>query len=165
MNIEYNDNNYNLTFDMTSNLLEKIMNIHFFELFFDLNKNMIETINIEKSDSDKYTIILLLKHYFKELGVKQKYLKLNLHHDIINECFTIQTNKQLFMDIIKNTELLNIDIFFKYNRITNNKYSFEIKVTKIDTEDLEDIGIEKMTGKIIIKIFNNLKEYIEKSIC
>ena len=35
----------------------------------------------------------------------------------------------------------------------------------MDTEHLEDIGIEKMIGKIIIKIFNNLKEYIEKNTC
>jgi hypothetical protein len=165
MNIEYTDNNYKLTFDISSQLLDKIMNIHFFELFFDLNKNMIETINIENVDSNKYTIILLLKHYFKELGVKQKYLKLNLIHDITNECFIIQTNNLLFMEIIKNTELLNIDIFFKYNKITDSRYLFVIKVIKMDTEHLEDIGIEKMIGKIIIKIFNNLKEYIEKNTC
>ena len=164
MNIEYN-NNYKLTFDMSSNLLEKIINIHFFQLFFDLNKNMIESINIENTDLNKYSIVLLLKHYFKELGIKQKYLKLDLHHDLTKECFIIQTNNELFMDIIKNTELLNIDVFFKYNKITNSKYSFVITVTNMDTTHLEDIGIEKMIGKIIIKIFNNLKEYIEKSIC
>jgi hypothetical protein len=57
MKIEYKDNIYNLQFDISSNMLfDKLLNIHFFELFFDVNKNIIENKHIENVELNKYNI-------------------------------------------------------------------------------------------------------------
>ena len=162
MKIEYKDNIYKLQFDITSNMLfEKILNIQFIDLFFDVNKNIIEDKTIQNIELNKYHIYLKLTHFFKELGITQKCINLNLIHDVKECVFIINTNENLI--ISENIELLHIKALLKYKKITDNKYLFDVIIENEDS-DIEDIGIEKIVGKIIIKIFNNLKEYIEKNI-
>ena len=162
MKIEYKDNSYNLQFDITSNMLfEKLLNIHFFELFFDVNKNIIEDKKIQNIELNNYNIYLNLTNFFKEKGISQKCINLDVVHNIKDKIFIINTNNNLIVD--ENIELLHINALIKYKKITDNNYLFEIIIENEDI-DIQDIGIEKIVGKIIIKIFNNLKEYIEKNI-
>ena len=162
MKIEYKDNIYNLKFDISSNMLfEKLLNIQFFELFFDVNKNIIEDKKIQNIELNKYNIYLKLTHFFKELGISQKCINLEVTQDIKENYFIINTNDKIIVS--ENIELLHIKVLIKYRKITENNYLFEIIIENEDF-DIEDIGIEKIVGKIIIKIFNNLKEYIEKNI-
>jgi len=162
MKIEYKDNIYKLKFDITSNILfEKILNIHFFDLFFDVNKNIIENKMIQNIELNKYYIYLKLTHFFKELGITQKCVNLELIHDIKECAFIINTKENIIVD--ENIELLYINALIKYKKITDNNYLFDV-IIENEEFDIEDIGIEKVVGKIIIKIFNNLKEYIEKNI-
>jgi len=162
MKIEYKDYIYKLQFDITSNMLfEKLLNIHFFELFFDVNKNIIEDKKIQNIELNNYNIYLKLTHFFKELGITQKCVNLELIHNIKENAFIINTKENIIVD--ENIELLHINALIKYKKITDNNYLFEIIIENEDI-DIQDIGIEKIVGKIIIKIFNNLKEYIEKNI-
>jgi len=162
MKIEYKDNIYNLQFDISSNMLfEKLLNIEFFNVFFDVNKNIIENKHIENVELNKYNIYLKLTHFFKELGISQKCINLEVTQDMKENSFIINTNDNLIVS--ENIELLHIKVLIKYKKTTENNYFFEIKIENEDF-DIEDIGIEKLVGKIIIKIFNNLKEYIEKNI-
>jgi hypothetical protein len=162
MKIEYKDNIYKLQFDITSNMLfEKLLNIHFFDLFFDVNKNVIEDKNIQNIELNKYYIYLKLTHFFKELGITQKCVNLELMHNMKENAFIINTNENIIVN--ENIELLHINALIKYKKITDNIYLFDV-IIENEELDIEDMGIEKLVGKIIIKIFNNLKEYIEKNI-
>ena len=162
MKIEYKDNIYKLQFDITSNMLfEKLLNIHFFDLFFDVNKNIIENKNIQNIELNKYYIYLKLTHFFKELGISQKCINLELIHNMKENVFIINTNENIIVN--ENIELLHISALIKYKKITDNNYLFDVRIENEEL-DIEDMNIEKLVGKIIIKIFNNLKEYIEKNI-
>jgi hypothetical protein len=156
MKIEYKENGYKLWFDMN---ISKI-NVDLIYLLLEVNKNIIESKKILCIDENKYTIQLLLKHLFKDLGIHQKYLSFDLHHDREKNCFTMNTNN----NVIENIELLNINISIQYQFIKDIQYLFYVKIQNIDSIDVEEFGIEKVIGKIIIKIFNNLKEYVEGNI-
>ena len=159
MKIEYNDNTYNLTFsiDRVGNLL----NMNLLYLFFEVNRNIIDS-KIIKDDNGFF----LITHLFKDIGIKQKYLKVNMCHDSLNNIFTINTQNELDFEIPKNTEILEVDISIKYYKLSDLHYSFQVNIeNKNVDENIQHFKVEKIVGKFIIKLFNNLKEYIEGNIC
>ena len=97
------------------------------------------------------------------MGVKQQYLKVKMNHDIENNCFSIKPQEDLNFINPPNTEMLNIDVVIKYNKIDDSNYSFYVIIDLC--KNIEDFNLDKIIGKIIIKLFNNLKEYIEGNIC
>jgi hypothetical protein len=87
-------------------------------------------------------------------------------HDIKNNMFRIITNNKLNFNVPKNTEILDIDILIKYKKLTDLNYSFHVIIeNKNIEENIAHFKVEKLIGKFIIKLFNNLKEYIEGNVC
>lgn len=157
MKINYEDNEYTLTFTIHN---IKQINMNLIYLFFDVNKNIIDYTEI--NDNNVY---FLIKNLFKDLGVKQQYLKINMNHNIENNCFYIKTQKNLLFNIPINTELLDIDVLINYNKLSHLDYSFSVVIQFPNSININNFNLDKIIGKFIIKLFNNLKEYIERNIC
>ena len=159
MKINYENNTYTLSFCIDN--VVNLINMNLIYLFFELNKNIIDDKIINDDNA-----IFLIKHLFKDIGVKQQYLKVNMTHDMDNSCFYIKTQKDLVFDIPQKSELLNMDVLIKYAKLTESNYSFNVIIKVIDSQiNIEDFNLDKIIGKFIIKLFNNLKEYIERNIC
>jgi hypothetical protein len=68
MKIDYNDNIYTLTFCIDN--VEKFINMKLLHLFFEVNKNIIDDKIINNNNG-----FFLIKHLFKDIGIKQKELR------------------------------------------------------------------------------------------
>jgi hypothetical protein len=159
MKIDYKENIYTLTFNISN--VEKVLNMSFLFLFLEVNKNIIDNKIINNNNG-----FILVKHLFKDMGIKQQYLQINMIHNIEDNCFHIKTQKDLFFNIPNNTEMLDINILIKYIKTTDLNYSFSVTIENINSQiNIKDFNLDKIIGKFIIKLFNNLKEYIEENIC
>jgi len=156
MKIEFENECYKLSFPISKKI--KIDN-SFLWLIFEINNNIINEKKIENITENSFTIYILLKHFFKEFGTKIKYMYFDVKHDLINKKIHFQTKSPL----LNNTnELLNLDIMIKYeNTLEQNNLLITIQNNDIP----EDLGLENFISKIIIKIFKNLKEYLESQLC
>jgi len=158
MKIQYENNTYSLSFDITN--VEQLLNMNLIYLFFEVNNNIIEYKFIQDNNG-----IFLIKHLFKDLGIKQQYLKVNMNHDTENNCFIIKSQNNIPFNISNNSDLLDLNILINYNKINQKNYSFDVIIKINDSQiNIEDYNLDKIIGKFIIKLFNNLKEYIEKNI-
>lgn len=159
MKINYENNIYTLSFNISK--VEKVMNMNLLYLFFEVNKNIIDNKIIDNDNG-----FILVKHLFKDMGVRQQYLQINMSHDIENNCFHIKTQKEVFFNVPNNTEMLDINILIKYIKLIDSSYSFCVIIKNMNSQiNIEDFNLDKIIGKFIIKLFNNLKEYIEENIC
>lgn len=159
MKINYEDNTYTLTFNI--NKVEKVMNMSLLYLFFEVNKNIIDNKIIDNDNG-----FILVKHLFKDMGIRQQYLQINMSHDKENNCFHIKTQKEIFFNVPNNTEMLDINILIKYIKLIDSSYSFCVIIKNMNSQiNIEDFNLDKIIGRFIIKLFNNLKEYIEENIC
>jgi len=159
MKINYENNTYTLSFDIKN--VEKLINMNLLYLFFEVNKNIIDYKLIKDNNG-----VFLIKHLFKDMGIKQQYLQVNMIHDVEDNHFYIKPYKDLNFNIPDNTELLDIDVLINYSKTTHALYSFNVKIHIIDPKiKIEDFNLDKIIGKFIIKLFNNLKEYVERNIC
>jgi len=162
MSISYNNNIYtvNLKFNNNHIYLKNLLNNNLFSLFYEINKNIIDSFEIIKIDEQKCKIFLILKHLFKDLGISQTYLFLIVNHDIDNNCFIIET--QQYQQEMEKYNVLNMDqlkpqILIKY--IVNNDFNYDIHVN-ISNIIIQEKYLQNLIGNIIIKLFNNLKIFI-----
>ena len=70
-----NKNNYKLTFAMENNniVLSKIIDFSLIKLIYDLNDDVYEKVNIEQLNDSEAIITLLMKHFFEDLGLPQRF--------------------------------------------------------------------------------------------
>ena len=68
-------NHYSLTFTMENNkiVLSKIIDFNLIKLIYDLNPDVYEKVNIETLNNDEVNLTLLMKHFFEDLGLPQRY--------------------------------------------------------------------------------------------
>ena len=71
----FNKNNYKLTFTMENKniVLSKIIDFSLIKLIYDLNDDVYEIVNIEQLNDSEVIITLLMKHFFQDLGLPQKF--------------------------------------------------------------------------------------------
>ena len=156
MKIQFENECYKLYFPISKNI--KIDN-SFLWLLFEVNNSIITEKKIENITDNSFTIYVLLKHFFKEFGTKIKYMYFDVKHDFNNKKIHLQSKSP----ILENpNELLNLDIFIEYET-TLEQHNLLVTIQNNDIP--EDLGLENFISKIIIKIFKNLKEYLERQIC
>jgi hypothetical protein len=159
-------NKYTLHFQMENNhiYLSKVINFSLIQLIYELNPDIYENIELKKINEEEGIAIILIKHFFEDLGLPQRYSFINIkkHSEkdkIIFKAQTIKAEKPT--GIPKEAEILSIDDFTCVcNMITQHKGDFSFHINFNSGLQLPPF-VEKMIGVIIHKIFKRVKQFIE----
>ena len=159
-------NHYNLTFTMENNkiVLSKIIDFNLIKLIYDLNPDVYEKVNIETLNNDEVILTLLMKHFFEDLGLPQRYSFIHMKK-VDEECkinFIAQSIKSHKPEgMPEDAELMALQNMIAIcDIITPHKVNFSFNVI-FDGEMNFPPFAEKMVGMILHKIFKRVKQFIE----
>jgi hypothetical protein len=164
----YGFNKYLLEFDIENKniYMEKIIDFSLLELIYKLNPDIYEHKDFNKINENEVIVIILMKHFFEDLGLPQRYSFMNIKK-------LIEKNKILFkaqtiiqsekpQKIPKEAEILNIDnLTCICDLITPHKVKISFDIN-FNSGFAIPLFAEKLIGVIIHKIFKRLKLFIEK---
>jgi len=160
-------NNFELAYTLENNNLNlvDIINFDFIKLVYDLNKDMYEYTNITKISETNAKLTCVMKPFFEDLGVLQKYSYMEIHK-------YVEYNKITFVSTPITTE--------KPDKIPKNAEHVKIKqitsVCSIETPHKINVHnniiiheshkippfLEKFLGNMLCKIFSRIKLFIDK---
>jgi hypothetical protein len=159
-------NHYNLIFTMENNNinLSKIVDFSLIKLIYDLNSDVYEKVNIEKLNDNEAIITLLMKHFFEDLGLPQRFSYVHMkkfveERKIIFHSQSIKSHKPPNMP--DDSELMAIKNMISIcDIITPHKVLFSFNITFDEEMNIPPFA-EKMVGIISHKIFKRVKQFIE----
>lgn len=165
--IKCKKNHYNLIFAMENQniILSKIIDFNLIKLIYDLNPDVYESSNIEYLNDNECIINLLMKHFFEDLGLPQRFSFMHINKNIKDNqitfhCQTIKTHRPPTMP--PDAELFNIDQMINIcDIITPHKIVFNFNIIFNPNMNVPPFA-EKIVGTIVRKIFNRVKQFIEK---
>ena len=111
----YGVNKYLLEYDMENKdiYMAKIIDFSLIQLIYNLNPDIYEHIEFNKIDDTHIVAILLMKHFFEDIGLPQRYSFMNIKKLIEQEriLFKAETiiQKEKPQKIPHEAEILNID--------------------------------------------------------
>lgn len=170
--LTFNDNNkhYNLNFQTVTNNfnIEKYTNFNIYKLLFELNKDLIDSIEIINQISDNKANVLII---FKEIGENIKIPK-NYLYLTVNKYYI---NKEILFESINNENISEIK-----NKISGcNRTTCQHSLLKITYNDIiltfnydfqfnipyqKSYFIDNIIALLIKKVFYKLKVFIENPI-
>jgi hypothetical protein len=163
---KFGTNHYCTTFYIKNDnfRLSDIINFDLIKLMYDLNPDIYELVQLEKlGDNDAYCL-LILKHFFEDLGLPQRYAYLHMHKSIVGDTIVFDAASD-YANLPS-----NIPTSCKPTAIKNIKSVCEI-ITPHEIQFTHNIYfneanimpgfVEKMVGVIINKIFKRVKQFIE----
>jgi hypothetical protein len=165
------DNDYYSSFCLNNPniILPQIIDFNLMKLIYDLNTDIYEKTNLTINDDDTAVITVLLKHFFKDLGLPQKYSVLQMQR-ILDEdkiIFIGQTKNNIDSEYLTNygipinAELLSISNIKNICKIVNpHKIDCSFYIT-FDKNITIPPFVEKIISNIIHKIFIRVKQFIE----
>lgn len=160
-------NNYSLSFYLENNhfLLAKIINFDMIKLIYDLNVDIYQDIHLNKINENEATINLLLKHLFEDAGLPQRYSYLHIHkyeqdNKIIFNGKSIKTETPIHMPADAEQAPIE-DMNLEFHILTPHKLLFNCNVIFEKTMTVPAVA-ERLIGMILYKIFNRLKQFIDK---
>ena len=160
-------NQYHLQFSIQNNFirLPDILNFDLVKLIYDLNGDIYEKVILEKLNDDEATITLLMKHFFVDMGLPQRYAFIHVGKEILEN---------------NNIQFITVPILSeKPEIIPTEAERIPLKSTKLLCEILNEHKVnlhcfilfnehskippfmEKFIGLIFNKIFNRVKQFIE----
>ena len=172
------ENEYLFEFFLENNkiALDKIIDFSLFQLIYVLNQDVLDKINIEHIDKNNINMLVILRHFMEDLGVKQKYSYVHIEKVIENNKIffystTIQNRNPFIngngnlnniredgLELIKMRENIGVCEILSPNKVF---FSFHIYFNE---NMFIPSFIEKITKNILFKIFDRIKEYIEKMV-
>jgi hypothetical protein len=80
ININIDENILNIHFSIHNKYknIASLINVNLFKLLYTLNDDFYENYQIYNDTNDKFNSVILLKHFFKDLGISQKYIHIEL---------------------------------------------------------------------------------------
>ena len=166
------DNDYYSSFCLNNPniILSQIIDFNLMKLVYDLNTEIYEKTNLTINDDGTAIITVLLKHFFKDLGLPQKYSVLQMQR-ILDEdkiIFMGKTKQNIDVteirtnyDIPTNAELLSIsDIKNICTILSPHKIACVFYIT-FDKNITIPPFVEKIISNITHKIFIRVKQFIE----
>jgi len=160
-------NKFNLSFSIENkNIhLASIINFDFIKLIYELNPDIYEKVILQKTEEeDNASIILIMKHFFNDLGFPQKYSYINLKKSNQNEniYFDGRSNfSEKPAEIPNEVELLpveNLNIECIY--VSPHKFNFNFIILFHNSLVIPSF-IEKVIAMIVNKLFNRVKQFVE----
>ena len=159
-------NQYKLDFSIQNEriIIANILDFNLIKLIYDLNPDVYEYVNIEKINENEAIATLLIKHFFEDLGLPQKYSYMNMKR--ITEPNKIIFHSQSIRNIRPNgmppdSEPMNMkDLICNCVSETQHKVNFVVNVIFHENTHVPPFA-EKMIGMILFKIFKRVKQFIE----
>jgi hypothetical protein len=142
------------------------MDFHFIKLFNEVNSDIYKVIEWNDINENTINIVILVKHFFEELGISQKYLnlKINKVKERSKTTFSISTfsNKhpQNIAPEIENIIITHMSIELK--NCTPNKLALS-SIIQLDINTTIPTFVDKLIGNIVCKLFVRIKQFIEKA--
>lgn len=166
------DNIFNIRFAILNNRvhLPNVINFSFVRLIYDLNPDVYDYVDVKISeDGEEARFLVTMKHFFKEFGLPQRYSSLQVTKTVNHEQNTIEfygkTNpSEKPPNLPKKAELLPLEhMNIKCVVVSNHEVEFRVEFIFESNFNLIPM-IEKLAGKILHKIFNNTKLFIQSMI-
>jgi hypothetical protein len=161
-------NQYKLTFSMENEhiVLSKVIDFELIKLIYDLNPDVYEKVVIEKNtDGNEAVITLLMKHFFEDLGLPQRFSFIHIkkfceERKITFVSQSIKTHRPEGMP--EDAELMSIKNMTSIcDIVTPHLINFSFNII-FDASMIVPPFAEKMVGMILHKIFKRVKQFIEK---
>ena len=161
-----NHNNYNASFSVENQniRLDKIINFDLIQLIYNLNPDIYEYVHLEKLNENEAIITLIMKNFFEDFGLPQKYSYMHMKKTVNNNqiVFDAQAIQQGKPDTIppdaqpvsfsKMTSICYLE--------TPHKIRFTYNVS-MDEGRMIPPFVEKFVGIASNKIFTRVKQFIE----
>ena len=162
----FNKNNYKLTFTIENNniVLPKIIDFSLIKLIYDLNDDVYEKVNIEQINDSEAIITLLMKHFFEDLGLPQRFSYIYMKKIVEERKITFVSESiksQRPPNMPQDAELMIIENMISiFDIVTPHKVNFSCNIIFEQSMKVPPFA-EKMTGMISNKIFKRVKQFIE----
>ena len=162
----FNKNNYKLTFTIENNniVLPKIIDFSLIKLIYDLNDDVYEKVNIEQLNDSEAFITLLMKHFFEDLGLPQRFSFMHMKKTVEERKITFiseSIKSQRPPNMPQDSELMAIENMISiFDIVTPHKVNFSCIIIFEQSMKVPSFA-EKMTGMISNKIFKRVKQFIE----
>jgi hypothetical protein len=159
-------NKYKLRFHLENNniYIEKIIDFPLIKLVYDLNPDVYEQTSIEMIGNNQAKVTLLLKHFFEDLGLPQRYSYVHMtkHMERNNVTFvtkSITTEKPTGMPI--DSELMPIqDLIGSFDIVSPHIANVTFNIL-FDERFNIPVFAEKIIAQILFKVFTRVKQFIE----
>lgn len=166
--IRSSENNYCITFKIKNNdiILPKIINFDLLKLVYELNPDIYEQTDMNIIDENNAKTIILMKHFFKDLGKEQSYFSLNIikvdDNDNCTKFISSPNNIDRLPEFIPNeAKHFPINgIIFLFEKISNHEIKFTCNMEIKKGIKIPQM-IEKFIGTLLHKIFKRVKLFIE----
>jgi hypothetical protein len=172
--VKFSSNNFNLTFSLENKYINvpAIINFELIKLIYDLNPDIYEKVLVKKNNEEEAIITLLMKHFFVDLGLPQKYSNVLMRKKIIvnendNNNLQIQFSTSTVLlkerpDFIPDeAEMVQIEkLNIVVDCISSSVCVFNCFIV-FNRQFHMPPFMEKMIGVIINKVFNRVKQFIE----
>tara|TARA_B000000477_G_scaffold104133_1_gene93994 strand:+ start:276 stop:860 length:585 start_codon:yes stop_codon:yes gene_type:complete len=163
-------NTFSLTFRLKNEKIQlsKIINLKLYTLLYELNKDIIENVEILSETETESTILLIFRQFGAELGMSQKYMCLHTVMDadieqgsIIMRSETATSGRDNLKGISNCEEIIspytNLFVTMKSETEAIIDYIFNMEM-----DDELPIYMENMIGVLMKKTLLRVKEFIEK---
>ena len=166
------DNIFNIRFAILNNHvnLPNVINFGFVRLIYDLNPDVYDFVDVTISeDGEEARFLVTMKHFFKEFGSPQRYSSLQVTQSINHEQNIIEfygkTNpSEKPPNLPKKAELLPLEhMNIKCVIVSNHEVEFRVELI-FESKFCLIPMVEKLAGKILHKIFNNTKLFIQSMV-
>ena len=161
-------NHYMLSFSIQNQHihLPSIVNFDLVKLIYDLNGDIYEKVHLEKINEDEAVITLVMKHFFADMGLPQRYSYLHTRKQsdgafIIFDSQSIYSEKPDKDMVPEEAVLVPMEsIKMVCELVTESKMNLNCSVRFHEKHNVPAF-MEKFVGMIVHKIFNRLKQFIE----
>jgi len=158
---------YSIDFSIENNNIrvEKIIDFSLIKLIYDLNPDIYIYSVIEKISETEANVTLLMKHFFEDIGMPQRYSYVHMTKHI-EENQIVFTSRSITdhvpENIPENAKLLIINNMSCTCKIESpHKILFTFDVHFDSSRFKPPPPVERMIGVILNKIFKRVKQFIE----
>jgi len=160
-----NTNHYKLTVSIENKniVLSKVIDFGLIKLIYDLNTDIYENFIFERINDNEANVMLLMKNFFEDLGLSQKFSYLHIKkvikdNEIVFKSQTIKSHRPI---VPEDSELMEIqDMENICTIISPHKVIFNYNII-FEEDVIIPQFVEKMAGTILNKIFKRVKQFIE----
>jgi len=138
------------------------------KILYEMNKDIFDDFSMTQY-GERAEVYFLIKHFFSDFGLPQKYMHLNVEKIENNEAnaflFVCQNqNPDLYTSVLKipsKGDQMKIELVHLTCKLTSD-HSVEMKQVMFFNKDLEiPLFVEKMAGTLISKTIMRVKQFIE----
>jgi len=161
------EHHYEINFHMINHNIQisKMIDFGLMKLIYDLNPDIYLKSIIEKKDENEANVLLVLKHFFEDLGMPQKYSYVHMkriveENRVSFESKSIKTHRP--ENVPANAELLTMNnLICNCDIITPHHINFSFNVYFCEKRIVPPMFAQKLVGMLLNKIFKRVKQFIE----